>query len=71
VALQPSNDFEAKNKLLTLTVFSSLTNWRLAFPSDSLTVASSLLNSAKVKFLALVLLVSPESALEAVSVHSF
>jgi hypothetical protein len=41
-------------------------NWRPAFPSDSLTVASCLLSSAKVKFLALVLLVSPELALEAV-----
>jgi hypothetical protein len=71
VALQPAKDFEAKNKLLTLTVFSASTNWRPMFPSGTLTVARCLLSSAKVKFLALVLMVSPEPALEAVSANSF
>jgi hypothetical protein len=68
VALQPAKEFEAKNKLLTLTVFSASMNWRPAFPSDTLIVASCLLSSSKVKFLALVLL---EPALEAMSAHSF
>jgi hypothetical protein len=63
MALQPAKESEAENKLLTLTVFSASTNWRPAFPSESLTVASCLLSSAKVKFLALVSLVSPEPAL--------
>jgi hypothetical protein len=71
VALQPAKESEAQNKLLTLIVFSASANWRPAFPSDSLTVASCLLNSAKVKFLALVSLVSPVPVLEAVSAHSF
>jgi hypothetical protein len=71
MALQPVKEFEAKNKLLTLTVFLASTNWRPTFPSDTLTVASCLLSSTKVKFPALVLLVLPEPTLEAVSAHSF
>jgi hypothetical protein len=67
MALQPAKEFEAKNKLLTLTVFSASTSWRPMFPSDTLTAASCLLTSTKVKFLPLVLLVLPEPALEVVS----
>jgi hypothetical protein len=49
-ALQPAEETEAKTKSLTLMVFSASTNWKLTFPRDTLTVASCLLSSAKVKF---------------------
>jgi hypothetical protein len=69
--LQPAEETEAKNKSLTLMVFSASINWKLTFPSDALTVASYLFSSAKVKFSPLALRLPPEPALEAVSAHSF
>jgi hypothetical protein len=66
-AQQLAKESEAEIKLLTSIVFSASTNQRPVLCSDSLTVASHLLRSAKVKFLALSSLALPELVLEAMS----
>jgi hypothetical protein len=71
--LPPSRQKKSKveNTLLTLAVHVASRNWKFTFLSDSLTIESYLLSSARVKLLPWDLRFLLVSALEAVSAHYF